>query len=367
MEEFYLRTRDLSVGYGKKPLVEHVDLRVRRGEILTLIGPNGAGKTTVLRGIIRQLDALCGAVYLDGRAMADMTEGEIARRLSVLMTQRVRPELMTCADVAAAGRYPYTGRLGVLSQKDWDKVYEALELVHARDLAREDFTRLSDGQRQRVLLARALCQEPEVLVLDEPTSFLDIRHKLELLAILKDLARERRLAVVLSLHELDLAQKVSDLVACVHNGAIERFGPPEEIFTEEHIAQLYGAARGSYIPDFGCLELERPAGEPQVFVIGGAGRGIPVYRRLQRRGVPFAAGVLQENDLDFPVASALGVEVVSEIPFQPIGRAAFDRAAALIRICPKVLCPLDVFGPLNEKNRELAELARTEGRLSYDF
>lgn len=363
MSEVCLRTEDLSVGYNKKPLIRQIALRLGRGEIMTLIGPNGAGKSTILKSIIRQLELVRGAVYLDGRDMAGLSERDISRRLSVLMTAHIRPELMTCFDVVATGRYPYTGRLGILTEEDRRKVSQCLELVHASDLAEADFSRISDGQRQRVLLARALCQEPEVLVLDEPTSFLDIRHKLELLAILKDMVRERRLAVLMSLHELDLAQKISDFVVCVHGDVIERQGPPEEIFTSAYIMELYGAARGSYNALFGSLELEAVRGEPEVFVIGGAGAGIPVYRQLQRRGVPFAAGVLQENDVDFPVAAALAVEVVSERSFQPVGEDAFRRAAEAVGRCKRVLCPLREFGPMNEKNRQLRDLAQKMGKL----
>ena len=168
----------------------------------------------------------------------------------------------------------------------------------------------------------------------------------------------------MSLHELDLAQKISDYAVCVHNCAIERCGPPEDIFTAEYILALYDAARGSYNPDFGCLELEPPTGAPQVFVIGGGGSGIPVYRRLQRQGVPFAAGVLHENDLDYPVAKALAAAVISEAAFIPIGDAAFRCAAEQMERCPRVLCPLSAFGPMNEKNRLLRELAEKAGKLS---
>ena len=301
MSDVRLRTEDLSVGYNGRELIRGIALSLRPGEIMTLIGPNGAGKSTILKSVIRQLALVRGTVCLDGRDMAGLREGDVARRMSVVMTSHISPELMTCFDVAATGRYPYTGRLGILTREDREKVAQCLELVHAAELADQDFSRISDGQRQRVLLARALCQEPEVLVLDEPTSFLDIRHKLELLAILKDMVRRRRLAVLMSLHELDLAQKISDQVVCVHGDKIERQGPPEEIFTPDYMRQLYGGARGSYNALFGSLELEAVAGAPEVFVIGGGGAGIPVYRRLQRQGIPFAAGVLQENDLDFPV------------------------------------------------------------------
>ena len=363
MSGIKLRTENLAVGYSGRALIGDIALSLHQGQIMTLIGPNGAGKSTILKSVIRQLALVGGAVYLNGRDMAPMPEREVARRLSVLMTGHIHPELMTCFDVAATGRYPYTGRLGILSREDREKVSQCLELVHASGLADQDFSRISDGQRQRVLLARALCQEPEVLVLDEPTSFLDIRHKLELLAILKEMVRQRRLAVLMSLHELDLAQKISDWVVCVRGDEIARQGPTEEIFTSDYIMDLYGAARGSYNALFGSLELERAAGDPEVFVIGGGGAGIPVYRRLQRQGAPFAAGVLGENDVDFPVARALAAEVVSEKPFQSVGEEAFRRARAVMGRCKRVLCPLESFGPMNEKNRILRELAREAGKL----
>ncbi len=363
MSEICLRTEDLAVGYGGKPLIRQIALRLGRGEIVTLIGPNGAGKSTILKSIIRQLDLVQGAVYLDGRDMAGLTERDVSRKLSVLMTAHIHPELMTCFDVAATGRYPYTGRLGILTREDREKVFQCLELVHASSLADADFSRISDGQRQRVLLARALCQEPEVMVLDEPTSFLDIRHKLELLAILKDMVRTRKLAVLMSLHELDLAQKVSDFVVCVRGDVIDRQGTPEEIFTSDYIMDLYGAARGSSNAIFGSLELEPPRGQPEVFVIGGGGAGIPVYRRLQRQGVPFAAGILPENDVDFPAASALAAQIITEKPFQPMGEDSFRQATALMERCRRVLCPLTVFGPVNEKNRLLRDMARGAGKL----
>lgn len=363
MSDIRLHTENLSVGYNKKTLIGGIELTLRQGQIMTLIGPNGAGKSTILKSLIRQLPLTGGTVYLNGEDMAALGERDIARKLSVLMTARLHPELMTCFDVAATGRYPYTGRLGILTQEDRDKTIQSLELVHAADLADRDFSQISDGQRQRVLLARALNQEPEVLVLDEPTSFLDIRHKLELLAILKDMVRSRQIAVVMSLHELDLAQKISDWVVCVQGDTIARQGPTDEIFTAEYITELYGAARGSYNALYGSLELEAAAGAPEVFVIGGGGAGIPVYRRLQRQGVPFAAGVLQENDLDYPVALALAAEVVSERPFRPIGEEAFQRARALLEGCPRVLCPVEEFGEMNEKNRLLRDIAQAAGKL----
>ena len=358
MAEDYIWTENMTVGYGKTPLIRQIGIHVRAGEIVTLIGPNGAGKSTILRSVIRQLGLLEGTVYLDGMPMKGMGEREIAKRMSILMTERIHPELMNCEDVVGTGRYPYTGRMGILTAEDRGKVREAMELVHAWDLASRDFSQISDGQKQRILLARAICQDPSVIVLDEPTSFLDIRHKLELLTILKDLVRRKKVAVLMSLHELDLAQKLSDYIVCVKGEYIERCGTPEEIFTSSYITGLYGITKGSYYAEFGCLEMEPVKGKPQVFVIGGNGSGIPVYRRLQRMGIPFAAGILHENDVDYPIARALSSQVISEMPFEPIREETYDRAAEVLASCGQVICCLKEFGTLNDKNRKLAELGR---------
>jgi len=358
MAEDYIWTENMTVGYGKTPLIRQIGIHVRAGEIVTLIGPNGAGKSTILRSVIRQLGLLEGTVYLDGMPMKGMGEREIAKRMSILMTERIHPELMNCEDVVGTGRYPYTGRMGILTAEDRGKVREAMELVHAWDIASRDFSQISDGQKQRILLARAICQDPSVIVLDEPTSFLDIRHKLELLTILKDLVRRKKVAVLMSLHELDLAQKLSDYIVCVKGEYIERCGTPEEIFTSSYITGLYGITKGSYYAEFGCLEMEPVKGKPQVFVIGGNGSGIPVYRRLQRMGIPFAAGILHENDVDYPIARALASQVISEMPFEPIREETYDRAAEVLASCGQVICCLKEFGTLNDKNRKLAELGR---------
>lgn len=363
MDTWYIRTEHMDVGYDGTPLIRNIEIGVRRGEILTLIGPNGSGKSTILKSMIRQLKLLGGVVVLDGQAMAAMKEGEIAKKMAILMTERLRAELMTGEDVVSTGRYPYTGRLGILTAADKQKVREAIALVHGEDFADRPFAQISDGQRQRLLLARAVCQEPEIIVLDEPTSFLDVKHKLELLEVLKRLVRERNVAVLMSLHELDLAQKISDRVVCVAGNAVDRCGTPEEIFKSDYIEALYGMEKGSYNALFGSLEMARVGGDPRVFVIGGGGSGIPVYRALQRRGVPFAAGVLPENDVDFAVAKALAVETVSTPAFSPVDEETMGRARALLVRCEHVVCCLTAFGPLNQYNRLLRDEAAVRGKI----
>ena len=259
---YYISAEHMTVGYDGKPLIENISIGVRRGEILTLIGPNGSGKSTILKSMIKQLRLIAGTVVLDGRDMADLKERDIAKQLAIVMTERIRGELMTCRDIAATGRYPYTGRLGILSKEDKAIVDAAIETVHAQDFADRPFSAISDGQRQRILLARAIAQQPEIIVLDEPTSFLDIRHKLELLDILKNMVREKKVAVIVSLHELDLAEKISDRVVCVAHNRIDRCDSPENIFTDAYISELYGIENGSFTALFGSVELPAVSGAP---------------------------------------------------------------------------------------------------------
>lgn len=359
----YLHIDRLTVGYNGKPLIHEIALSVRKGEIVTLIGPNGAGKSTILKSLSRQLAPLGGTVLLDGRPMAQMRGAELARKLALLTTERVDPERMTCRDVVGTGRYPYTGWLGILSREDRRIVEESLEQVHAGDLADCPFSNISDGQRQRILLARAICQNPDVILLDEPTSFLDIHHKLKLLDILKELVHKKHLAAVLSLHELELAQKISDTVACVSKSTVGPVGPPEDIFVPSVIEPLYSLPTGSYHALLGSVELTGVRGTPKVFVIGGGGSGTPVYRQLQRQGIPFATGILQQNDLDYPIAKSLAALLIGERAYQPVGPQTLRDAQEQMLRCEKVLCPLAEFGPYNAENQHLRQIAIQAGLL----
>lgn len=367
MKEYYFKISSLAVGYEKTPLIEDINISLKQGEIMTLIGPNGSGKSTILKSISRHIEALYGDVTIGDESIFGISYGDLSKKLSVLLTERVKGDLMTCFDIAATGRYPYTGKLGILSAYDRDKVNEALRIVDAEFLADKDFTAISDGQRQRVLLARAICQEPEIMILDEPTSYLDIRYKLELLSILRRMAKEKDITVIMSLHEIDLAQKISDKVMCVKGDRIEHFGSPEEIFTSEIIQELYDLDGDSYNIMFGSIELPRVGGTPKVFVISAAGSGIPVYRLLQRRGIPFAAGILFTNDIDYVLAKDLASEVVCEPPFSRIGDASMERAKALIGSCEEVInCGF----PEGENTKELAELvsfAKEKQKLTNKF
>lgn len=358
----YFETHDLSVGYGGRPLIEKINLSIEKGRILTLIGPNGSGKSTILKTITKHLEKIAGVVTIENDNISKWSNKELAKRLSVMLTERIDPELMTCEQVVAMGRYPYTNHFGSLTPGDRQVVEESLHMVRAEELAERPFTDISDGQRQRIMLARAICQQPEIIMLDEPTSYLDIRHKIELLDILRKMAREKNVAVVMSLHEIDLAAKISDQIICVKGDRIRLFGTPEQVFTGERVKELYELESGSFNTLFGSVELMAPEGDPEIFVLAGAGKGIPIYRLLQKSKRAFSTGVLFENDVDLQVASALAAHVTVAPAFGTFGERELNEAKRWI---DRARCVVDAGTPVGEQNRrsrELIQYARTEGK-----
>lgn len=363
MKERYIQMDHLSVGYNGKALIHDICIDIQQGEIVTLIGPNGAGKSTILKSITRQLRLIGGGVSIADKNLTEISHRDLSTQMAVVLTERMRPELMTCHDIVATGRYPYTGRLGILTLEDEEKVDQAMKAVHAEDLGNRDFNAISDGQRQRILLARAICQEPDIIILDEPTSFLDIRHKLELLSILRKMAKENHITVIMSLHEIDLAQKISDKIICVKGDRIAHYGRPEEIFFEDNIKELYSIDNGYFDPCFGSLELPRPEGTPKVLVLSSCGSGIPIYRRLQKQGISFAAGPVYTNDLDYQLARLLAVDVIAEEPFEEISDAGYGRVLSYINSVDVIINAGVRVGSGNRRMQAVLDAAIASGKI----
>lgn len=353
--KYYFKAEKMTVGYDGNPLIENIDFSIEKGDILTIIGPNGAGKSTILKSITRQLEKIDGAVYIDDKNHTEMSANELARNMAVVSTKPIKAELMTCEDVVATGRYPYTGRFGLLSHEDKEIVKEAMRLVNIFEIKDRDFSKISDGQRQRIMLARAICQESQIIVLDEPTSYLDIKYKLEFLSVLQQLKRQKNLTVIMSLHELELAERISDKILCVSGKYVDRFGTPEEIFQEGYISSLFDIKCGNFDEIGENTELALPHGKPNIFVIAGCGSGRKIFRKLQRSGKAFFTGIISQNDLDYPSAKALAVKIVEAEAFEPVPNELTETAKRLIDLCEKVICARKKFGAYEEYNRKLYE------------
>ncbi|QSX05348.1 ABC transporter ATP-binding protein [Sedimentibacter sp. zth1] len=357
-ENYFFRTEDLCVGYNNIPLINNINIKIKKGEILTLIGPNGSGKSTILKSITKHLSTIKGIVYIDKNSLNNMTNKDLATKVAVVLTDKIRPEMMTCEDIVASGRYPYTNYFGKLTKQDDEIVCDSLKKVHALDLKDRDFLSISDGQRQRIMLARAICQEPEIIVLDEPTSYLDIKHKIDLLDILRNMSREKNITIIMSLHEIDLAPKISDKVACVKGDKISRFGTPKDIFKEEIINELYGLDNSSYNMLFGSVELPKITSDKNVFIVGGEGKGILYYRELQKKRISFNTGILYENDVDFQVAKSLAKKIYSSKAFEPVSKELINEAKQAV-VKSTVLVDVGAhIGLYNQFNQELIEIAK---------
>ncbi len=361
MKEPLIKLDMLSVGYKDSVVISKVNLEIFQGQFVCLLGPNGAGKTTLLRTISRHIPPISGDILLEGIPFSRYKQGELARIIAVVLTERVAPPLFSVHQFVALGRYPYTDFLGRLKERDRRAVETALASVNASHLKDRDFLSLSDGERQKVLLARALCQEPKILLLDEPTAHLDLKHRVEVMAILRKLCREKGLTVISSIHDVDLAARVADKVALIRNGRIHGWGSPEDVLTPEAVAALYDFHRAMFTVELGAIELSPTAPQGKVFVVSGAGSGCPVYRALARKGFEVATGVLLENDMDFFVARALGANIVSQPPGASLSRNKIDEALGLVTKCQAVVDALpgnhDFFNP----NRKILQAARGKG------
>jgi iron complex transport system ATP-binding protein len=347
-----LSAERLDSGYGKTPVVKDLDLNVLQGQTICLIGPNGSGKTTVLRTLAGILAPLGGAVYIGRREIGRIKSAEKAKQLALVLTERLNVNMITAREIAAMGRSPHTDFLGRLSPEDHRIVDDALETVGALDLGERNFTSLSDGEKQKVLIARALAQEPELVILDEPTSHLDIKHKIEVIQILNRLSRERGMTVIMALHDIDIAAKNCQTLLLVKNGKVLAQGKPEDIIGENTIGELYDIEGAAFDAVTGALEVCNKKA-PEVFAAAGAGTGPSVYRILSRLGYGIATGILQENDIDFRVASSMRLHTIGEKPFEPISGGAVERAREKIKEAKFIV---DCGFPLGEFNRINGEL-----------
>lgn len=289
-----LESTGLRAGYGgRRPRVvlEDLNLRVEPGALTCLLGPNGSGKSTLLRTLAGMQPPLAGTLRLLGDDLAHLPALERARRLAVVLTDQLDVGILRAVDLVGLGRYPHTGLLGRLGPRDHRAVRWALDATGASALADRSVAELSDGERQRVLIARALAQQPAVLALDEPIAFIDVPRRVELTQLLRDLARECGLGVLLTTHDLDLALRVADTVwllepragepSCLHVGA------PEDLALSGAVQRAFGSGEVRFDLER-AMFVPRPGALGRVRVVGTGPRAVWAARAMEREGLTVA-------------------------------------------------------------------------------
>lgn len=235
-----LTAENLSLGYGGRPVIRGIDLSVTPGRVTGIIGANACGKSTLLRSMSRLLRPTTGRVLLDGRDVHSVPPKELARTLGLLPQSPVAPEGITVADLVGRGRHPHQGIMTRWSREDDEAVAFALDRTRTSELADRAVDELSGGQRQRVWIAMALAQQTDILLLDEPTTYLDVSHQVEVLDLLTDLNETSGITIVMVLHDLNLAARYCDEIVMIADGLVEAVGTPAEVFTEERVEKVFG-------------------------------------------------------------------------------------------------------------------------------
>jgi len=367
-----LEARSVTVGYDREPVVREVSLTVARGRSLGIVGPNGSGKSTLVRALSRVLPPVSGEVLLDGIDIYRMSARDLARRVAVVAQDNAVAFDFLVADVVLMGRSPHLSRFGIERSRDYEVAWQSMDLTHTTALADRPITAVSGGERQRCMIARALAQQPSILILDEPTAHLDINHQIEILDLARRLTAERELATLVVLHDLNLASQYCDQLMLLAGGRVIADGPPEEVVTESRIRAAYGAdvqvrrhpATGRpYVTLLSRLPIAAPATRrTKIHLICGAGTGVDLMRRLRHLGFAVSVGVVNVADSDQVEAQSLDLPRVEEAPFSPISDEAHQRNSDLARSADVVVVTSIPFGRGNLRNLEAAVRARGVGR-----
>ncbi|MFN6484880.1 MULTISPECIES: ABC transporter ATP-binding protein [unclassified Nostoc] len=259
-----LSANNLTLGYDKKNIINNLNLNIPSGKITVLVGANGCGKSTLLQGLARLIKPNIGTVYLDTADIFNLSTKEVAKKLGILTQSPIAPEGLTVRDLVACGRFPYQNWLQQWTKEDERLVELALEITGIKDLGERELDTLSGGQRQRAWIAMALAQNTDILLLDEPTTFLDLAHQIEVLDLLYDLNQNQRRTIVMVLHDLNHACRYADYLVAVKEGQIFAVGEPNLVMTEKMVREVFGLE---------CRIIPDPvSGTPMCIPVGRKGR-----------------------------------------------------------------------------------------------
>jgi iron complex transport system ATP-binding protein len=352
-----LEMQRVSFGYREQTLLYEVSLRIRRGEMIGLLGPNGSGKTTLLRLLSGVLQPQQGQVLLKGRDLCQWGRRGTAQHIAVVPQELHMPFDFTVEHMVGLGRTPFVASFWrTRGRQDHDLVQDAMAAAGVATLAERIFNELSGGERQRVMIAMALAQQPAVLLLDEPTSHLDIKYQIETLELVQRLNSERTMTIVAAMHDLNLASRYFSRLLLFQRGIVADASPTEVLEPgllcrvygiNVQVGILRGAEHLSVLPPaHNAVSTEDESGPAVlVHVIAGGGSGELMMRALADAHIPFSAGALNIGDSDHTLALRLAKEVVTEQPYSPISQAVLAKvrtclaSVKLLIICPTTIGP----------------------------
>lgn len=345
----------LSVEYGDQKVLCDLSLDIEEGQFIGILGPNGCGKTTFLRVLSRILAPDTGTVIIKGLDVEEYNTRELARILGCVRQETDVVFPFTVREIVMMGRYPHIGRIVPLCEDDMALVEKAMQWTNTLHLANKLITEVSGGERQRVLIARTLVQQPKILLLDESTSHLDINHQMEILSLIQELTP--KITVIGVFHDFNLASYFCDQLILMNSGKIVAIGPPEDVLTEERISENFSVkmlvhmhpltGKPYLVPAY---DVEVVADGFRIHVISGGGSGSELYHLLLLHGFHVTAGVLAANDSDAMAATSLGIEAVIEPPFAAVSDAAVERLYDMIVKANAVVVAGMPIGPGNLEN-----------------
>ncbi len=363
---------DLDVSYGARKILEAISFHADAGEILGIIGPNGSGKTTLLKAMSRIVAPNNGEVYLNDHNMDELDFRELAQQVAVVPQDISINFEYTVRDIVMMGRHPYIGRFSSETAADLEICDRAMHLAKVAHLADASVHEISGGERQRVLIARALAQEPKILLLDEATSNLDISHQIEILNIIRDLAGTT--TVISVFHDLNLAAYYCDRLIMLKEKRIFAVGTPKDVLTRETLDAVYGIDALVKIhpltgkPYILPVYANTPAAEPEhnVHVICGGGAGSDLLYALHREGFRLSAGVLNVFDTDYATATALNIPCITEAPFSAISSEAREELGRWLDAADAVVVTAMPIGKGNIENIRILEHYRIKSIIFLD-
>jgi len=364
-----LRISGIDCYYGSIKALDNINFSVREGEFIGILGPNGSGKTTALRAISRTLKPRVGTIFLDDKNIYDIENREVAKNVAVVPQESISTFDFTALDIVLMGRNPYIDRFRQESREDLAIAKRVMELTNTWSFAERPVNELSGGEKQRVIIARALTQEPNILLLDEPTSHLDISNQLEIMDLIKHLCETKKLLIVAVFHDFNLAARYCDSIILLKEGKIVAVGKSDETLSSENVRKVFSVdtiVKKHPVTGFlHVIPVSRPLNQQQktlsIHLISGCGTGSPVMKILKDEGYFVTAGVLNLLDTDEETAQLLKIPITSEAPFSPITEEAYKANLKIISKANAVVIAPTQFGDGNLRNLEAAETALKKG------